>query len=436
MNVLLGLILAIYIGLSPVYWWPGVSVEIFAVLKFCLVCLVVMYIWAIALAKRDAPVPRGVLGMAGLLLLVILSVGGIVQSEENAAFLRIKDYLLGFIMMWTCYLYRRMNRDISKVFYFAGLIMAVHCAIVICSKVTGLPHWSGPKGFKNPELWISGFTGLRTGWSDGGALFVPVLAGYFLGSGKTSFLTRVVALLGALSIIGSQVVVAGKAGILASVLGILLLLNVAGRKKYIFVYLVVLAIAAVGLRGYMLKAVSIENYQNEHNSFRQLNKFSAGRVSGDIMAVETALKQPFQGYGFREVVGSQMEIHNLWLRMWIESGIFLPLGFAYIVFRIYRTSSALSRNTVGRAAIISGSMETDPLSYYGRVVILSGILISMFEPRFLLGSFQQCTIWWAVAGACMGASSLSLKEPGVSRALELNRLGGHENSYGEEMQGY
>ena len=417
--------LGTYLGLSPVYWWPNVPVAIFAGGKFCLVFLVVIFIWSIAMTKRDIPFPGGVLGIAGLFLLLVLSVSGIAQSEESEAFLRIKDYLLSFIMMWTCYYYQRMNRDISKVFYFAGLIIAIHCAIVICSKVMGFPRWSGPKGFYAPELWISGFTGLRTGWSDGGALFVPVLAGYFLGTGKIGFLKRVIALLGVISIIGSQIVVAGKAGILASITGIMLLLLVSGKKKYLVVYLVVLAIVAIGVRGYMYKAVHIENYKSQRNSFGKLDKFSAGRVSGDIMALKSALEQPLQGYGFREVLGSHVEIHNLWLRMWIESGLLLPLGFAYIVFRIYRTSSALSRKTAGRDTISCNSMEVDPLCYYGRVVIFSGILISMFEPRFLLGSFQQCAIWWAVAGACISATTSSYEQRLGSPALELDGLGGH-----------
>ncbi|MBU4259809.1 MAG: hypothetical protein KKB23_04405 [Proteobacteria bacterium] len=395
-------ILGLYLGLSPVYWWPGVSPRTFAAFKFLLVFTGVLVVWVKVLINGQLALPRGLLGPFGFILLLVASIGGIAQCDISVSFIRIKDYLLSFVMLWTFFVYQRNGNDASRVFLIAGFILAAHCFLVVVSKVAGVPRWSGPREFVAPELWVSGFGSLRTGWSNASALFVPVLAAYFLDVYKRSAAVRIGALLALVSIVGSQLVVAGKAGILASLISIpMMLMMIPERRKLLVVYLVIVVLASVGLAGYMYKSMSLEQVQQQKQAMNKLDKFSAGRVSSDLKALELAADRPFQGYGFGNFTFKGTAIHNLWIRLLVDSGLFLPLILCLIVFVIFRI---LWRNRLEYCSSLTfrtSDEERRPtlIYYYGSNVIMLGILISMLEPSFILGAFQPSAVWWAVAGA-------------------------------------
>lgn len=426
-------LLALYLGLSPVFWWPGISATVFDACKIALFLLGVVFVWSQAIAERVFFFPKGFLGFAGLLVILMSFIGGIAQSDISVSLLRIKDILLCFIMLWTFFMYQRMGHDSSRVFFVAGLIIAFHSLLVVSSRVTGIPHWSGPSEFIAPELWVSGFGSMRTGWSDGIGLFVPVLAGLAVGGGKRLLLKRMVCLTALICIIGSQVVVGGKAGILGSLIGLLIMLSVRGRRKYLLLYLAIVTVAGIFLANYMYERTQIEQVMEQRQFIERLDKFSSGRVSSDIKAIQIGLSQPIQGYGFEagtfatalaaerrrpssgdmasyRLYTRKTEIHNLWIRMFVESGIFPPMIFTLIVIIIYSHSrKVFLRYVQSNYGKDSGDRDVSAFGYYAWIVIIIGLIAANLEPRFLLGAFQNSAVWWAVAGACVSVSSFARK---------------------------
>ncbi|MGD0229333.1 MAG: O-antigen ligase family protein [Syntrophorhabdales bacterium] len=395
--------------------------------KIGLFFALVISVMSEAIARHKFSFPKGLLGLAGPGILLFACLGGIVQSDVSLSFQRIKDVLLCFIMLWTAFMYSRMGGDVSKVFFAAALIIAAHCFLVVSSKVIGFPDWRGPQEFSAFPLWVSGFTGLRTGWSNGTALFVPILGAIAFEPNKRSLPTRAVSLLALVSIVGSQVVVGGKAGMLASLLGLLLLLSFRGMRRYLPLYVAACAVVGICLAGYMYDQMRIDQAAQYRQSIGKIDRFSAGRVLNDIKGIQMGLERPIAGYGFDggsagplAVVGTtgnqRGAIHNLWIRLFVESGIFPPVIFTLIAIIIYRHSKKVSIRYVYHSDPAQTGNGAVTVGYYGRIIILTGLVIANLEPAFLFGAFQASSAWWAVAGACASMSTFTAKRSLTSLA--------------------
>jgi hypothetical protein len=422
MSIFSTLLLVLYLGISPVGWWPGVSLTAFSTFQSGLFLCAVVAVWAEAMFKHQFSFPKGLLGLVGPIVLMIASASGLSQSDLESSWQCIKDIMLCFAMLWTFFIYSRMSRNVSNVFFAAALIIAAHCFFVVTSKVTGFPNWSGPMEWGSRPLSLNGFTGLRTGWSDGTGLFAPILAVAAFGNWKRAPSAKVVSLLGLLCIIGSQVAVAGKAGMLGSALGLLMMFSFRGMRKYLPFYVATASIAGICLAGYMYEQMRIEQVAQERQSMRKIDRLSAGRIGNNMVAIEMGLQRPIQGYGFDIDTPGRMRItglgtrgtlglvHNLWIRLFVQAGIFLPVVFGVISILLYKHSKRAFIRYVYRSDPHERGNGAEAVGYYCRIIIPIGLVISNFEPSFLFGAFQASAAWWAVGGAAVSASTLAMRD--------------------------
>ncbi|NJD05859.1 MAG: O-antigen ligase family protein [Methylococcaceae bacterium] len=392
MSKLTFLLLGTYLGLSPIYWWPGVDPKLLDNLKLAMIGLAVSLVWLQALMNRRFKFPGGVIGPAGLLLLLSVSAIAISQSELYLSLVLLKDYLLGFLMLWTFAFYVKMERDPYPMLYLAAVILGAHCILVDTSKFLGVPRWSGPRYFVAPELWISGFGSLRTGWSCGVAPFVPVALSVTLQSRHSPILRLVFGFLAA-AIVLSQLVVAGRAGMLASAVGIAWIITGSGLRRWLPVFA---GAAAAGLflaSDFLFTAMRLKDLGNgQIESVHDLNKFSAHRIDSDLIAWKAFLDSPLSGHGLGEFsFGGGSEIHNLWLRRAVEGGGLVPLALTWVICRIWQA-------TRPNPAPAGTPDCTTPESRFLQAIILMGLVMSMLEPRIPVGVFQLNAIWWAAAG--------------------------------------
>jgi hypothetical protein len=82
----------------------------------------------------------------------------------------------------------------------------------------------------------------------------------------------------------------------------------------------------------------------------------------------------------------------------VESGVLLPIVFFAIICVVLQKALRLARNLRGDAL-----GRDDRLFMLSLIlIVLSGVVLSFFEPNVLIGAFQNSAIWWAAAGTILG----------------------------------
>lgn len=389
-------LLAVYLGLAPVFWWPGVSDGVMGVAKLSLVALAVAFVWSGSLANRQFALPGGLLGAAGLIALSVASSFAIAQADVMDSVLRMKDFLLSYIMAWTLWLCCRSAVDTRRVVVASASIIAIHSALVVSSRFLGVPAWSGPAHFIASELWISGFSQARTGWSGSVALYIPLLLLPAFDR-SLAIVPRVLAVLGAAACAVSQVIVSGRAGMLATVVGVGYLCVQRGLRIWLLAVVGVCALWAAVNPEYLYEQLRLgQGEMAVVQGQSELDALSTGRISAYATAFDLFLQHPLTGHGFGGVELDGREIHNVWLRLFVEGGLLLGLMSLAVVGTVMRNAYRLAQTGL-QSSVATG----DSQQLFGRALtatLLTGFVVSMFEPRFLLGAFQYGAVWWAVAG--------------------------------------
>lgn len=403
-------VFSIYLGLSPVYWWPGVSAGLLETIKFGLVGAGIVSVWADAILERKLEIAKGLLGPGGFFALLVAGGWGFAQADLGVSLIRLKDIFLGFVMLWTFFIYQRLDVNLERIFSTASLFVSAHCFLVISSKMFGFPRWSGPSEFVAPELWTSGFGGASTGWSNGTALFVPILAGGLVRNANSSGSLKLMLCLTIIFIMGSQLVVGGRGGLLASWVGLGLIFFSRGNKKWLLVFGSVALVVILCMPDFLEKQLQTERLKSENPDIEEIDSFSAGRVLTNLRALQIAAERPFTGYGFGTITFEGHDIHNLWLKMMVEGGFLFPLMFLAIVIQLLR-GTFLNKSPPGNSNQEDANhyRAVTEIKSWG-VVIICGLVISMFEPNVILGVFQNSAVWWAAAGAGISAQRLIQKK--------------------------
>ena len=81
-------------------------------------------------------------------------------------------------------------------------------------------------------------------------------------------------------------------------------------------------------------------------------------------------------------MGIDFEIHNVWLRLFIEYGLFVPLFI--LVFFLSTMFTAVMENKQNKEAM-------------GLVIILlAGMFTTLVEPNAIIFSYQNYLCWWLI----------------------------------------
>jgi hypothetical protein len=408
------ILLATYLAISPVYWLPGLPPATLRSVKFGIIIAAVTMIWfRRLLPSLQLSFPAGLLGPAGFLAIVLLSIPGIYQAEAAESARTLLDFTMCFAMLWTVYFGAGSGWSMPRALFWSALMLAGICSLVVSNALIGWPDWRPPAEFDTHLLSTAGFGARRTGWSNGISLFLPLL---FIPLVDPAFrptrrvLVGAIALLGVCAIVGAQMVVAGRAGLLSSIIALTLLTwNLLPRFRSLasaalvlsVLYLLVSAVSHTGGTDIAMPRktndakesaaahLRLDRIEDSHD-FTSVDRFSAGRLGAMQYAITVGSKRPLLGYGFGHAVYGGSDIHNLWLKLWLEAGLLLPMLLAVVIFRLLR-----STRIDGRAPRAPSSPSVVTLA---KIVLLQGVVISMFEPNALIGSFQATAVWWACAG--------------------------------------
>lgn len=413
-----GTLLAIYLGTSPVYWFASIPVPVISAIKYVLVMGAVAVIWVRAVRSGKASLPFDLAGPPGFIFALGVMTTGFLQSDVQTVASVISDVALAFVFMWTVYLYVRNGGSAIGVLRLASIVILPLCALVVSAGVLGVPAWESPFLGYPYTIADSGLGGVRTGWSVGVSLFLPICLFTADQLGRTSpFRGMLFALLSVMLIIGSQLVTGGRSGLLASmsVLAVWQLLR--PTRRWIWL-LPVLAGGLIALDwSWVILRLRVDGLL-AGLTYEQLETFSSGRLDVYAAAIEAFLARPLTGFGFDRLglseIPSSTIIHNGWLRLGVEAGLPGVLGhFAMVV--VFAKRCLFVYTNAKRADHPATGLEAMGLAI---VLVLVALLVCvMFEPYLLFGTFQLKALLFAAVG--IGSAYASQRG-----ASDVDRVGG------------
>ena len=464
--------LSIYLGLAPVYWLPIPIIggednrTPLLIVKFLLIAGGVAIALTSDWMRSRFRFPGLLLGPLGFVLLFALSLPGVIQAASaRHAVLFALDIVFAALFLWCFFNLTRRGPSVFAVFKRAFIILAalatIAAVVVLASADDLYPHrWDS--GFE------SGFGNKGSGWSIALSLYLPVALMFAITWEGVS--ARIWALLrgaAVYAVFASQFISGGRAGILTS----LVVLAVFAFVRSTRVMLIAVAVALVattaifgnaswgrylGLHFFPADFIA-EPFRIERAAAtpaptptpspaaatgsgaagtgagaaaaaqpsefeRQVDTFSASRVTTLRKGLQGIQDRPFTGYGLRaenlltdrEAWGAtkqNIEIHNLWIKWGAYTGLAGPIMMAVILIAIMRVGvrnlSAAWRYARDRMAATAFCL-----------ILIVGAIATMFEPNVLVGSFQLTALWWAAAGAALGMWSRSGESGGDGESDE------------------
>lgn len=454
-------LLSVYLGLAPVYWLPipliGGEDNRFPLLlvKFLVIAGGVGIALASDWMRSRFRFPGLLLGPLGFALLFALSLPGVIQSASARTSIQfVLDVVFAALFLWCFFNLTRRGPSVFAVFKRAFIILtvlaAVAAVVVLASADDLYPHrWDS--GFE------SGFGNKGSGWSISLSLYMPVALMFIITWEGVN--ARIWGLLrgGAVyALFASQFISGGRAGLLTSLLVMVVFAFVRSTRVMLISVLVALVATVVifgnaswgrylGLHFFPADFVS-EPFAIERtvtptptpeptpiplptqppapetptgsgtdepaapagpSEFElRVDTFTASRVTTLRKGLQGIQDRPFTGHGLRaenmltvrEAYGEtkpNIEIHNLWIKWGAYTGIAGPIMMAVILIAVMRIGA---KNVSVAWRYARDRMASTAFC----LILIVGAIATMFEPNVLVGSFQLTALWWAAAGAALG----------------------------------
>ena len=456
-------LLSIYLGLAPVYWLPIPIIggednrTPLLIVKFLLIAGGVSLALTSDWMRSRFRFPSLLLGPLGFVLLFALSLPGVIQAPSaRTSILFALDIVFAALFLWCFFNLTRRGPSVFAVFKRAFIILAVLAAIaavvVLASADDLYPHrWDS--GFE------AGFGNKGSGWSIALSLYLPVALMFMITwEGTRERIWGILRGAAVYAVFASQFISGGRAGLLTSLV-VLAVFAFVRSTRFTLIAVAVALIATTAIFGnaswgrylglhffpadFIAEPFRIERAAvtptpaptpssaaatgsgagaagtgagaaaaAQPSEFeRQVDTFSASRVTTLRKGLQGIQDRPFTGHGLRaknmltvrEAWGERkpnIEIHNLWIKWGAYTGLAGPIMMAVILIAIMRVGvrnlSAAWRYARDRMAATAFCL-----------ILIVGAIATMFEPNVLVGSFQLTALWWAAAGAALGMWSRS-----------------------------
>ncbi|WP_448213561.1 O-antigen ligase family protein [Colwellia sp. MEBiC06753] len=367
-----------YIATGPIYWFFLLQPSVFNIVKHATALIIIAA--PIIFSFHTFYFRSGVIKSSGAFLIVgiiILSLPSLLLNQSQEGFHVLSRYiiLLGLLLGFTWSL--NDDRLYERLPVAIAIVMVVVCSITIIDwlVVGNLYNFD-----HQVRLHKSGFSTTRTGWSSGLACCAAFLIWQFL---ITERKIRYLYLIAFITIIFSQLASGGRGGLLTSVITASLLFIYYGKIRYLMIF----AILA------MLFSLINSDMLTVHLRLDRLTQassadFSAGRLDHYTMAFNMIngpldLLFGFGPHGYKQYFSLQHvsnEIHNVWLRLFIEYGVFLPLfilGYLAYSFLVFYQRHRLQKKVIGIL-----------------IVLICSLFPTLVEPNAIIFSYQNYLLWW------------------------------------------
>lgn len=369
-----------YLCVAPINWLPYIPTNFVNGLKYLLFSILLV-ITVIQQSNKRKSVQ--VFTFHFFILILICEFPAIMKSKSDI-FTNLIDISFIFLMNYLITQSRLTKDELFKVFFKASIFIGFICLLSLLSAISGITIIS-PAPWDDP-FSASAFGGYRTGWSNSVFLFIPFLFYCYFFSRKKKW--EIPAMLGILSIICSQILSGGRAGIIASLVTFLIF------TRFKIQNVLLLGVTIFLLYNYF-GTVRIEEYfraseaQLENKEgISKLDKISSRRVEAYEVGWQLFKNSPLFGNGFSsatELTNGQ-DIHNTWFKRLVDGGIILMIPLIVLFISLYKKIvERLNRYANG---------EHHKVLF--RALFFGALFISMLEPNYLIGSFQGEAFFWAV----------------------------------------
>ena len=407
-------LVAVYLGLAPVYWLPSVSPMLVRGAKGMLL-VSSLIVWFMGRRPGGLLLPRGLLGPAGFMGLAFLAIPGMYQAGQLSLGIEfLVDVALSALFVWLLFSMQMKGHDTFPVFVAGMTVISVFAALPVASALIGVPRFQSP--FDLAPFTSTGFGAGRTGWANALSLYVPVALAALL-TDKRRARTALASLV---IIVMAQVVSGGRTGLLLTFFSTAGIVLMCGSKKLKAVVLTIvlmgtlLVVTSAALRGFAaIVAVDQLRLGNLRGraTFELLDALTSYRLRGYVTALELIGERPLVGHGLGSILiyvaplGTHVEIHNLWLKLAVYCGVLLPLFLLIVVGTVVIVSVRAARTIPHRGDRVVATAYL--------FLLVNGIAITMVEPASLVGAFQNSALWWGVTGSVLASHATS--SPGGSR---------------------
>ncbi|CAM2066572.1 O-antigen ligase family protein [Sulfidibacter corallicola] len=395
-------IFSIYLGTAPVFWFGNFAPGHVYLFKFMLVTVgVLIVVVHTSVRFKNFFLIGGLLGPLGMMLFMISAIPGVVQGTADSGMRWLLDSALPFVFVWTFYNLGRSRHDCIQIFWRGACIITILSFITIQSYFTGFPNWTAPMPHGGLAPSMVGFAYARTGWCNGVSLFYPIaLACIFWRASQTPqgsprFRFYFMATLMSMNILGTILLTGGRTGMLVGLFTVIVFASRIVNKWFGAMTLLVILSLGVTLSDKYEQHFKLHRLRSDTITMDNVSKFSSGRVDGYILGFELLLDRPLTGYGFGQVdlrrFGFEYQtIHNVWLKMACEAGIIYPVVFSMILYFISMR--------LRRIRLYFPNEHEQAFLQNLSLVVPSAIIVAMFSPNAIFGSFQNSAIFWGIVG--------------------------------------
>jgi O-antigen ligase len=382
---------ALFLGTGPIYWAPIVGAKSIGLMKAALYGASML--WPLLYVKPSARFnfPGGEKVFFLLMIFFGFSLPGILQGKSDEAIYRLQNnFQILSLVVLTGILMSRQKVEI--VVGLAVKIFAAFCCISLLLMFV-IPDYPSPL---NEELSFSqtGFGGSRTSWSPAIALYLPWLYAWVAVPG-------IITWFGLIGMVGNQVMVAGRTGLVAAIIPFLV--YGISRRSYKSVFFTIIILGGA----YLFAINNLELLRLDSGGFKSaqdLSELSSGRTDQYSLGFDAIRKSPIVGMGFGQVTFGEanMYIHNVILRFAAECGIPSALSILGIFW-------------IGLIRGWRGVLDKNSFVTSAFLTLLSGVIGSFFEPFAMFGSFYSSALWWVSFAICVAykRKAISLKPIGV-----------------------
>lgn len=373
-------ILLCYLCLAPINWMPFLPLELVSGLKYVLFIILLLA----SLFKKGSPGKvRPFFSYQFYVLVLICELPAIMQSDKDIA-TNIIDVSFLFLMNYLIVQSNLTKDELFRVFFKASVFIGFICLLSLGSAISGITITSPPPW--NDAFSGSALGGYRTGWSNSIFLFVPFLFYAYFFSGEKKWKT--LALCSIIAIICSQILSGGRAGLIASLFTFLIFTRFRIRNIIILglsIFLTYNYLGAFKIEEYFRASENqLENKEGRSN----LDKISSGRVEAYNLGWQLFKKSPLFGNGFSATTKYTYgpDVHNTWFKRLVDGGFIFIIPLIVLFISLYNTIIEKS------SRYINGNYHR----VLFRALFFSALFISMFEPNYLIGSFQGEAFFWAL----------------------------------------
>lgn len=369
-----------YIATGPIYWFLMVPYSFFQPLK--MVVAFVLAASVLLIGYKEVFDRPGTLQRSGAYLvfgIIVLSIPAMAVNQQDLSLLYLARYLI-LLGMTVSFYWVLMDRQFVR-----RLPIVVACVMIPVTLLTvadwllnlGMDGLSTEKYLHGRRLYQTGFGGGRTGWSHG--LAIVGLFMLWLFGGRTDRL-RYLFLATFVCTVLSQIACQSRGGLVVTALGAFGLLLY--QRNFLAMILLAIIFAVFFIAN---PEVNWLEHLRIEALFKTGEDFTTGRGEQYTLAI-ALLDDPitmFMGLGpkgykpYFESKLLEVEIHNVWLRLLIEYGIFIVLFIiGYLIKSFY---SMIKKNTTVIPIVI---------------ILIVGLISTLFEPNAIFYSFQAHLLWW------------------------------------------